>query len=219
MSSQFRRTRVKMCGMTRAEDVAAAVAAGVDAVGFVFYPPSPRHVDIDRAACLMRDLPPFVSRVGLFVNAERAFIEAHLSALPIDVIQFHGDEEPEDCAGFGRPWLRVARVRPGLDLLESTRLATAAGGCVGLLADTYSDQFGGSGKQFDWSLIPSDLPLPLVLSGGLTPDTVGAAIRRLRPWAVDVSSGIEGERKGVKDAGRIMEFMRGVRDADARLAV
>jgi phosphoribosylanthranilate isomerase len=211
------RTRVKMCGLTRPDDVAAAVSAGVDALGFVFYPPSARAVSTDQAARLMRAVPPFVSKVALFVNASETVVNDHLATLPIDLLQFHGDESPAYCAQFKRPWVKVARMGVGLDLLEFATRYAGQPGCVGLLADTLVDGFGGAGKRFDWALIPAQLPLPLVLSGGLHPDNVGAAIRAVRPWAVDVSSGIEpaGGPKGVKSADEIQRFMAGVNHADA----
>lgn len=213
------RTRVKICGMTRAEDVEASVAAGADALGFVFYAPSPRYLSVERAATLMARVPPFVTRVGLFVNATASEVTTHIEQLPLDVLQFHGDEDPEFCVSFGRPWIKVLRIKPGVDLLESTRRCAAQERCLGVLADTFSDQYGGTGKSFDWQLIPHGLPLPLVLSGGLNPGNVGAAIEAVQPWAVDVSSGVEGDVKGCKDAAKIEEFMRGVRNADARFAL
>ena len=214
-----RRTRVKVCGMTRLEDIEASVAAGADALGFVFYEPSPRFVDLQRAAALMARIPPFVTSVGLFVNASEQAIRQHLQELPIDLLQFHGDETAAFCARFDRPWIKAVRMKPGVDLLQSASECAATSGACGVLADTFSDSYGGTGEAFDWSMLPSGLRLPLILSGGLTPLNVRQAVRMVRPWAVDVSSGVEGVVKGCKDPGKIEEFMRGVRDADAGLAV
>ncbi len=203
------RTRIKICGLTREQDVKAAVEAGADAIGFVFYPPSPRYVDFDRAAELMRLLPPFVTAVGLFVNPERTFVEEALARLPLQVLQFHGDEDETACSGYGLPYIKAARMRPGLDLVE---YATRFPGAQGLLLDAFVEGYGGGGVTFDWSLIPSGLPMPLILSGGLHPDNVAEAVQRVKPWAVDVSSGVEAA-KGIKDAARITEFVAGVQYA------
>lgn len=208
------RTRIKICGITRAEDLAAAIGAGADAVGFVFYAPSPRHVGVERAAALALAVPPFVTRVGLFVNAAADDVRAVLADVPIDLLQFHGDEDAAYCAQFGRPWIKAIRMREGVDLVEC---AAGYAGAQALLLDAYVEGYGGGGRSFDWGLIRRDLPLPLILSGGLHPDNVTAAVRAVRPWAVDVSSGVEpvGGPKGIKDARRIEEFIAGVRDADA----
>ncbi|WP_374481835.1 phosphoribosylanthranilate isomerase [Zoogloea sp.] len=203
------RTRIKICGLTREEDVLAAVNAGADAIGFVFYPPSPRFVCFERAAELARLVPPFVTVVGLFVNAERSYIEAAKAAVPLQVLQFHGDESESQCLGFGLPYIKAARMRQGLDLLK---YAACYPGAQGLLLDAFVEGYGGGGETFDWSLIPSGLPVPLILSGGLHAGNVTEAVRRVRPWAVDVSSGVEAA-KGVKDAARITEFVAGVRHA------
>jgi phosphoribosylanthranilate isomerase len=204
------RTRVKICGITRDEDLRAAVDLGADALGFVFFPPSPRFLEPARAVRLVRQVPPFVTRVGLFVNADVAAVRATLAAVPLDLLQFHGDEDAAYCAQFGRPYIKAARVRPGLDLLE---YAAAFADARALLLDAFVESYGGAGVSFDWSLIPRRLPLPIILSGGLTPATVGAAVRAIRPEAVDVSSGVE-TAKGLKDAGKIAEFIAGVRNAD-----
>lgn len=207
----MRRTRIKICGLTRPEDVDAAVDAGADAIGLVFYPPSPRHVSPELAAELAARVPPFVSVVGLFVNAAETDVRAVLSCVPLHALQFHGDERPPECARYGRPWLKAARVRPGFDLLEFSTLHRAASG---LLLDAFSEGYGGSGRSFDWSLIPVELDRRrLILSGGLDPDNVFEAVRRVRPWAVDVSSGVEVD-KGIKSAARIAAFIAGVRNAD-----
>lgn len=208
------RTRIKICGLRRDEDVDAAVAAGADAIGLNFYPKSPRAVTLDEAVRLARRLPPFVTPVGLFVNADAALIEAVLHALPQLLLQFHGDETPADCARWQRPFLRAARVTADFDLLDfASRYADASA----LLLDAFVDGYGGGGKVFDWSLIPPGVPSPVVLSGGLTPANVTDGIARVRPWAVDVSSGVESAR-GVKSAELIRRFCEAVRAADARLA-
>ena len=204
------KTRIKICGLTREEDVDAAVAAGADAIGFVFHPPSPRFVTPQRAAELARRVPPFVAVVGLFVNATPETVLAACHALPIGILQFHGDEEAAYCRQFARPYLRAARVRPGLDLLE---FAGAFPDARGLLLDAFVAGYGGGGEVFDWTLIPPDLPGFLVLSGGLTASNVGSAIARVRPVAVDVSSGVE-TGKGIKDHSKIAAFVAAVRKAD-----
>lgn len=203
------RTRIKICGLTREEDVCAAVNAGADAIGFVFYPPSPRFVPFERAAELARLIPPFVTTVGLFVEPERDFVNAALAHVPLQVLQFHGDEAEADCTGFGRPYIKAARMRPGLDLLK---YAASFPGAQGLLLDAFVEGYGGGGETFDWSLIPDKLPMPLILSGGLNATNVTEAVRRVRPWAVDVSSGVE-SGKGIKDAARITDFVAGVQHA------
>jgi phosphoribosylanthranilate isomerase len=212
------RTRIKICGLSRDSDVDAAVDAGADAVGFVFHPGSPRHVTIDIAERLARRLPPFVTPVGLFVNAAPAEVRAVIAAIGNVMLQFHGDESPDACAAFGRPFLKVARMAPGLDLLDFAR---CYGEAQGLLLDAHVEGFGGAGKVFDWSLVPArfstDIGPRLVLSGGLHAANVAAGISQLRPWAVDVSSGVESSR-GVKDAAEIRRFCDAVREADARIA-
>ncbi len=208
------RTRIKICGLTREEDVDAAVAAGADAIGFVFYPPSPRYVTPARAAQLLARIPAFVTRVGLFVNATPDEVAAVLDVAPLELLQFHGDETGDVCRDmgrhFGRPWIKAARVRPGLDLLE---YAASFTGAAGLLLDAYVEGYGGGGQTFDWSLLPNSLPLPVILSGGLHPGNVTEAVRAVRPWAVDVSSGVEAA-KGIKDADKIAGFIAGVRNAE-----
>jgi len=208
------RTRIKICGVSRPADIQAAVEAGADAVGFVFYPQSPRYVSVERAAALARDLPPFVSPVGLFVNAPAIEIDAAVLAIPQLLLQFHGDERAGFCAGFRRRYLKAARMAPGLDLLDFARQYSDA---QALLLDAHVDAYGGGGKVFDWSLVPSAMPLPVVLSGGLHAGNVIQGIQHVRPWAVDVSSGVESSR-GVKDADAIRRFCEAVREADARCA-
>lgn len=215
------RTRIKICGLSREADLAAAVDAGADAVGFVFYPKSPRAVSVARAAELARGLPPFVTPVGLFVNAEPALIDAAVAAVPNLVLQFHGDETAESCEAWhratGRPYLRAARMVPGFALLD---FAAAHANAAGILLDAHVEGYGGGGKAFDWSLIPANVPRPVVLSGGLHPANVIDGITRARPWAVDVSSGVENARgpKGLKDAALMRQFCEAVREADARIA-
>ena len=207
------KTRIKICGLTREEDIDAAVAAGADALGFVFYAPSPRYVSPQRAAELAKRIPPFVDVVGLFVNEPPEAVHAACAALPISILQFHGDEDSTYCRQFARPYLRAARVRPGLDLIEFARAFPDA---RGLLLDAFVEGYGGGGHVFDWTLIPQDLPGFLVLSGGLTATNVGDAIRRVRPVAVDVSSGVEAS-KGIKDHSKIAAFVAAVRKADESL--
>jgi phosphoribosylanthranilate isomerase len=205
------RTRVKICGLTRPRDVQAAAAAGADAIGLVFYARSPRAVDVALAGSLVAALPPFVTSVGLFVDAPAAFVAEVLAAVPLDVLQFHGDESPSTCAAHGRPWVKALRVRPGLDLMrEADRYRDARA----LLLDAYRPGVpGGTGECFDWGLIPPELGPRIVLAGGLTAANVAEAIRRVRPWAVDVSGGVESAR-GIKDHAKIDAFMQGVRDGD-----
>ncbi len=208
------RTRIKICGVLQEADIEAAVEAGADAVGLVFHPASPRCVAPERAAQLARALPPFVTPVGLFVNAARLDVERVLALIPALVLQFHGDEPPAACNRFGRPYLRAARMTPDFDLLDFSRRFSEA---QGLLLDAHVEGFGGGGKAFDWSLVPAGVRHPLVLSGGLRAENVVAGIQQLRPWAVDVSSGVESSR-GVKDAAAIRRFCDAVREADARIA-
>jgi phosphoribosylanthranilate isomerase len=212
------RTRIKICGVAQEADIDAAVDAGADAVGFVFHRPSVRCLTVERAAALARTLPPYVTPVGLFVNAQRAEIEAALRAMPALVLQFHGDESPAECNAYGRPYLRAVRMAAGLDLLDFARRFSEA---QGLLLDAHVEGFGGGGKAFDWSLVPAGFQAEsrrrLVLSGGLHAANVCAGILQLRPWAVDVSSGVESSR-GVKDAAAIRRFCDAVREADARIA-
>lgn len=193
-------------------DLDAALRAGVDAVGFVFYPPSPRALSLEVAADLVRRVPPFVTRVGLFVNAEPASVRQTMAVAPIDLLQFHGEENAQYCEQFGLPYLKAARVRPELDLLEFARAYPSA---QGLLLDAWVEAYGGVGQSFDWSLIPGNLPLPMVLSGGLHAGNVAEAVAKIHPWAVDVSSGVE-SAKGVKDADKIAAFVAAVRTVDAR---
>jgi phosphoribosylanthranilate isomerase len=207
-------TRIKICGLTRETDVDAAVAAGADAIGFVLYASSARAVTPERAGTLARRLPPFVTPVLLFVNAAPALVAAGLAAVPHALLQFHGDETAADCDAPGRPYLRAVRMAPGVDLLDFALRFPRA---TGLLLDAHAEGYGGSGKVFDWSLIPDGVPAPVVLSGGLNPASVTDGIARVRPWAVDVSSGVE-SAKGIKDAALMRRFCGAVRETDARLA-
>lgn len=211
------RTRIKICGLTREADVDDAIDAGADALGFVQYAKSPRHVPLERAVELASRLPPFVTPVLLFVNASPAELRRATEALPQALLQFHGDETPEQCAAAGHPYLRAARMAPGLDLLDFASRYAGVSGALGLLLDTPSEGYGGSGKVFDWSLIPTDVPVPVVLSGGLSPANVTDGVLRVRPWAVDVSSGVE-SAKGVKNPALMRRFCKAVKEADARLA-
>lgn len=207
----MQRTRIKICGLTRVEDVQAAVAAGADAIGFVFYSKSPRFVSIEQARALMAHVPPFVTTVGLFVNAEPDNVNAALDALPLQLLQFHGDETEAECARYNRPYIRAVRMRAGVDLVEYAACFPSA---RAFLLDAFVEGYGGGGKVFDWSLIPDGFAPPLILSGGLDADNVAEAIERVHPWAVDVSSGVETEVKGIKDAVTIDRFISGVRNAD-----
>jgi phosphoribosylanthranilate isomerase len=218
----MQRTRIKICGITREQDLRAAVDAGADAVGFVFYPKSPRYIAPEQFAQLAPALPPFVSGVGLFVNATVGQVHQAVDAGPIALLQFHGDETVDECAAIAaavkRPFVRAFRVKPdtsAADLLESEAQYRAASPWFsGLLLDTWVDAYGGAGKVFDWSLIPKELAPRVVLSGGLSVQNVTSAVMRVRPFAVDISSGVE-ESRGIKDARKIAAFVDAVRAADA----
>lgn len=202
------RTRVKICGITRIEDALAAVGYGCDAIGLVFYPPSPRYVAPEQARAIAAALPPFVQAVGLFVDATPEEVRAVLAVVRLDLLQFHGDETPEYCRQFGVPYMKAVRVRPETNLLQYAAVYTDA---KALLLDTYvSGTPGGTGQTFDWAVIPGDLPKPVVLAGGLNASNVSEAIKQCRPYAVDVSGGVERE-KGIKDADKIAAFMRGIK--------
>ena len=217
------RTRVKICGITRVDDGVAAVREGADAIGVVFWRGTPRCIDADLAREIVRALPPFVKVVGLFVDPARDEVQDALARVPLDALQFHGAEPADFCRSFGRPYLKAIAVKPGIDLLE---YAAHYDDAAALLFDAYAegDLPGGTGVAFDWSRLTGDvrarLSRPIVLSGGLDPSNVERAIRAVRPFGVDVSSGVEerdGEgrpRRGFKDAARIAAFMRGVRNAD-----
>ncbi|MCO7516007.1 phosphoribosylanthranilate isomerase [Pseudomonas guariconensis] len=202
--------RSKICGITRVEDALAAAEAGADAIGLVFYAKSPRAVDVRQARAIIAALPPFVTTVGLFVNATRCELNEILEAVSLDLLQFHGDETPADCEGYQRPWIKALRVRPGDDLEAACRQYA---GARGILLDTYVPGVpGGTGEAFDWSLVPASLSKPIILAGGLSPDNVGQAIAQVRPFAVDVSGGVE-QAKGIKDAAKIEAFLRAVKQA------
>lgn len=198
-------TRIKICGLTRVEDVKAAVTKGADAVGFVFYEPSPRSVSVGQAEVLARHVPAFVSVVGLFVNPSKEQVRDVLDRIPIDLLQFHGDETPEFCSQFGRRWIKAVRVQKSEQIeqaLSDYHLAS------GLLVDAWHpNQYGGTGNSFNWDLIPSERSLPLILAGGLSSANVALAIEKVKPWAVDVSGGVE-KSKGIKDIEKISDFIR-----------
>lgn len=207
------RTRIKICGIREGLHALVAADAGADAIGLVFYRESPRFVTPGMAANVVSVLPPFVMAVGLFVDADEGKIRDTLATVRLDLLQFHGDESPEFCSSFGVPYVKAVRMAEGTDLLEWTGRFSSA---RALLLDAHVEGTpGGTGKTFDWAAIPRDLPIPLILSGGLTPENVAPAMRAVRPWAVDVSSGVEATR-GTKDPRRIVEFIRSVRLEDAR---
>jgi phosphoribosylanthranilate isomerase len=204
------RTRVKICGITRVEDALAAVEQGADAIGLVFYPPSPRYVAPANAAIIVNALPAFVTVVALFVDAAKGEIEAVLSQVDIDMIQFHGNETAEECRRYGKSYMKAIRVKTDTNLLQ---YVTEYLDAKALLLDTYTEGVpGGTGQVFDWSLIPKNLGKPIVLAGGLDAENVALAIHQVKPYAVDVSGGVE-FKKGVKDAAKIAAFMRGVSNA------
>jgi len=204
------RTRIKICGITRDADLRATAEAGADAFGLVFYPPSPRFLTLERARELSRAAPAFLTSVALFVNASEEEVKRVLEVVQPQVLQFHGEEPPEFCRAFGVPYVKACRVKAGVDLLEYWRPFSDA---CGWLADAWVEGYGGAGTGFDWSLVPAVRAKPLVLSGGLNPENVGEAIRRVKPWGVDVSSGVE-SAKGAKDAEKIAAFVAEVRNAD-----
>jgi phosphoribosylanthranilate isomerase len=218
-----RRTRVKICGITRVADGLAAADSGADAIGLVFWSGTPRFVEAGRAREIADALPPFVTKVGLFVDPAPSDVRSVMDAVPIDVLQFHGTETPDLCRAFGRPYLKAIHMKDGVDLVEYARIYEDA---AGFIFDSYwpGDLPGGTGRAFDWSrlapAVQAKLPAPVILSGGLDPANVADAIRAVRPWAVDVSSGVEERgddgkiRRGLKDAARIAAFIDGVRNAD-----
>jgi phosphoribosylanthranilate isomerase len=205
------RTRIKICGITRPGDAVAAAQAGADAIGLVFYPPSPRFLNVERAREIRDALPPFVQAVALFVNPDAAQVAQAIGRVHPALLQFHGEETPDFCAQFGLPYVKACRVTQGVDLVKYLRPFSTASGW---LLDAHVEEYGGVGASFDWSLVPARLERPLVLSGGLTRENVRQAVRRVRPWAVDVSSGVESS-KGIKDAAKIAAFIAEVRNADA----
>jgi phosphoribosylanthranilate isomerase len=205
------RTRIKICGITREQDLAAAARHGADAVGFVFYRPSPRCITAESAAALAATAPAFVSVVPLFVNPTAAEVAAVIDKARPHLLQFHGEESAVFCASFGLPYVKAVRMEPAVDLVQ---YAHTYAGARALLLDAHVEGYGGGGQSFDWSLIPPHLPLPIILSGGLHAGNVVEAVRRVRPWAVDVSSGVEAA-KGIKDEAKIAAFCAGVRHADS----
>jgi len=206
-------TRIKICGITRPEDALAAASSGADAIGLVFYADSPRAVTVQEAKDIAQVLPPFVTLVSLFVNAPAETISDVLSQVPVGLIQFHGDEDSRFCRGFGRPWIKALRVRESMNVAKE---AAALSGATGVLLDAWQEGVpGGTGKTFDWALANEQLPLPMVLAGGLDEVNVGDAIGGLRPWAVDVSGGVESS-PGIKDAEKIQRFVAAVRAADQK---
>jgi phosphoribosylanthranilate isomerase len=206
MEGLMMRTRVKICGLTRAEDVQAACALGVDAIGLVFYPPSPRAITIEQARVALVAMPPFVSVTALFVNPSVGDVQAVLQALPaVSLLQFHGDESPEFCRSFGRAYIKAIPMRDDVDLQQEANHFHDA---LGLLVDTYKPNIaGGSGEAFDWHRVPHDLSKPIILAGGLTPNNVQTAIAQVKPFAVDVSGGVEAA-KGIKDAQKMADFVQ-----------
>ncbi len=216
------RTRIKICGITRIDDGMSAALLGADAIGLVFWSGSPRAVTGDHGRRIALAMPPFVSRVGLFVDPTADDVEAVLDRVPLDVLQFHGQESDQFCGGFGRPYLKAIRVADDATPRHLLECARRFPGAQGILLDALRPGAlpGGTGEVFDWSLVPSDVGKPLILSGGLNPDNVTGAVRSVRPWAVDVSTGVEARDtagralRGIKDAARMAAFVRGVRDAD-----
>ena len=204
------RTRIKVCGVTTVHDALMSTRLGADALGLNFYRKSPRYLSLEAARAIAGALPPFVSVVALFVNPQRTDVERVLGELGPLLLQFHGDETPEFCGAFGAPYIKACRMGAGVDLLEYMHPYR---GAQAWLADAHAEQYGGAGKQFDWSRLPKNLPRPLILSGGLTPQNASEAVRRVRPWALDVCSGVE-SGKGIKDAAKVAAFIAEVRHAD-----
>ncbi len=202
------KTRIKVCGFTQAKNAQKIAHTGVDAIGLVFYNNSPRHVDTRNAVEIINALPAFVNRVGLFVNAKSDFIDKVLSKVPLDTLQFHGDESPIECSQYAMPFIKALRVNQNSNIIK---MADNYHQSCGLLLDAFNkDAYGGTGKTFDWNLVQVDIDLPIILAGGLNPDTVADAIKQVRPYAVDVSSGVESQL-GVKDIDKIKQFIQQVR--------
>jgi phosphoribosylanthranilate isomerase len=201
------RTRIKICGITRPQDGQDAARLGADAIGLVFYAPSPRAVTIEQAKAICDALPPFVTRVGLFVNADRSEINKVLADVPLDLLQFHGDETPAECEGFKRPYIKALRMAPEIDVVAE---ADAFQSAAGILLDSYeAGVAGGTGQTFDWQRVPSEVKQLIILAGGLNPQNVAEAINRVRPYAVDVSGGVEAA-KGIKDKDKMTAFINEV---------
>jgi phosphoribosylanthranilate isomerase len=206
------RTRVKICGITRVEDAQVAAAHGADAIGLIFYPPSPRYVTPERAREIVAATPAFVSTVAVFVNPAREDVEGVIRESGVTLLQFHGDESREFCEQFSRPYIKAARIRPGLDLIKY--LSPHPGAKAWMLDAYHEDLWGGTGGTFDWSLVPRDAARSIILSGGLTAANVANAVKRVRPYAVDVSTGVEAS-KGIKDAAKIAAFIGAVKREDS----
>ncbi|MDP7537170.1 MAG: phosphoribosylanthranilate isomerase [Methylococcales bacterium] len=207
------RTRIKVCGFTDPENAVAAASEGIDAIGLVFYPPSPRHVTLEQAQKIVAAVPAFVTTVGLFVDASQGAIEEVLSQVPIDLIQFHGDETATFCRSLGRPFVKAVRMRPETDLMH---IAEDFYDASALLLDTYHpDLKGGTGHHFDWNLIPESFPIPIVLAGGISVENAQQAIGQAQPYGLDVSSGVE-RYKGMKDINKIVELITEVELGDRR---
>ena len=205
--NKIKRTRVKVCGITRVEDALNAAESGADAIGLVFYEKSPRYITVKKAAEIAESLPPFVSKVALFVNASDEVIRTVLDVVPVDILQFHGEESQKICQGYGWPYIKAIRMRDDVDLLKLSHVYADASA---LLLDSFVEGTqGGTGQKFDWSRVPADLDKPIILAGGLTAENVAAAITEVSPYAVDVSGGVEIE-KGIKDAAKIEEFIQEV---------
>jgi len=197
--------KIKICGFTQAQNARDASLLGIDAIGLVFYDKSPRYVEIQRALEIVQALPPFINRVGLFVNADSYFVDEVLCEVPLDTLQFHGDETPQECQQYGLPFMKALRVNEQTNI---PKLAQDYHQANGLLLDAYnSTTYGGTGESFDWSLAKVELDLPIILAGGLNPETVGKAIQQVSPYAVDVSSGVESS-KGIKDLQKIQQFIQ-----------
>jgi phosphoribosylanthranilate isomerase len=200
----MRRTRVKICGFTQPSDALVASELGVDAIGLVFYPPSPRNVGIEQAVAISQSLPAFVTLVALFVDPDRAFVEEVIKQVGIDLIQFHGNEPAKFCGSFSAPYIKAVRMHGEVDLTE---IEKEYGGAKGILLDAWHPtEKGGTGEQFDWKRIPADFKLPIILAGGLTPENIGLAIETARPFAVDLSSGVE-QSKGIKDHAKMARLL------------
>ena len=208
--NHIKRTRVKVCGITRVEDAIHAVEAGADAIGFVFFEKSPRYINQEKAAEIAKVLPPFISKVALFVNALEIEIRSVLDTVPVDLLQFHGEESPEECRSYDRPYIKAVRMDGGVDLYQ---LCDDYADASALLLDSFVEGIqGGTGQRFDWSRVPSDLDKQIILAGGLTSKNVANAISEVLPYAVDVSGGVE-IKKGIKDAAKIEEFIQEVMHA------
>lgn len=206
------RTRIKICGITRAADARIAAVAGADAIGLVFYSKSPRAVDIGQAREIVRGLPPFVSVVALFVDADADYIHQVVNTVPVDLLQLYGELSEQECAAFNKPYIKAVQVKVDTDLKELRRQYR---GAQALLLDTWHPKLaGGTGDVFDWGLIPKDIDFPIILAGGLNPDNVALALKRVKPWAVDVSGGVEAQ-KGVKNPDKIRDFVKAVIQQDA----